>query len=290
MTRGSVPLPDGRLLETWISGPADGLPFVFFHGTPGSARPRRVLERAVHAHGLRFVAFARPGYAGSTRLPGRSVADAVTDTRAVLAALGATECLVGGQSGGGPHVLAAIARLPEARAALSIASIAPYGAAGLDFFAGMGADNVAEFGAALAGEADLRRYLDARRPALLAADAEGLTATMATLLPPADRAVLTGELGEDAVLAFQEALRASVDGWLDDDLAFSRDWGFSLDEIRKPVQLWQGEEDLAVPAAHGEWLAAHVPGVTAHLLPGEGHLSLAVGAVDRMLDGLVAAA
>ena len=34
---------------------------------------------------------------------------------------------------------------------------------------------------------------------------------------------------------------------------------------------------------------ANVPGVTAHLLPGEGHLSISVGAVDRMLDGLVEA-
>jgi pimeloyl-ACP methyl ester carboxylesterase len=101
--------------------------------------------------------------------------------------------------------------------------------------------------------------------------------------------VLTAEYGEDVAASFGDALRVSVDGWLDDDLAFVNPWHFSLDEITTPVHLWQGEEDLMVPFAHGQWLARHVPGVTAHLLPNEGHLSIAGGAFDRMLDGLLAA-
>jgi pimeloyl-ACP methyl ester carboxylesterase len=55
-----------------------------------------------------------------------------------------------------------------------------------------------------------------------------------------------------------------------------------------PTYVWQGSEDLMVPFAHGEWLAAHVPGVVAHLEPGEGHLSIGVGATDRMFDELTA--
>jgi pimeloyl-ACP methyl ester carboxylesterase len=77
-----------------------------------------------------------------------------------------------------------------------------------------------------------------------------------------------------------------VDGWLDDDLAFTKPWGFGLDEIAVPVMIWQGAEDLMVPFAHGEWLSANVPGATPHLELGEGHLSIAIGAIDRMLDEL----
>lgn len=289
MTLGSLHLPDGRELETWISGPDDGLPFVLHHGTPGSARPDRATERAVRARGLRFVALSRPGYGGSTRQPGRRVVDVVADTAAVLESIGADECLVAGHSGGGPHALACIARLPQARAALIIAGVGPTGALDLDFLAGMGQDNLEEFGAAIDGEATLRPYLDAQRPELLATDADGVVRSMASLLPAPDRAVLTAEYGQDVARSFGDALRVSVDGWLDDDLAFVQDWGFSLEEITRPVHLWQGEEDLMVPFAHGRWLAAHVPGATAHLQPGEGHLSIAVGAFERMLDGIVAA-
>jgi pimeloyl-ACP methyl ester carboxylesterase len=288
MTLGSLTLDDGRTLETWISGPEGAMPLVFHHGTPGSARPPRALERAVHEHGLRYVALSRPGYATSTRRPGRSIADVVEDTAAVLASVGADRAYVGGWSGGGPHALACAARLPQTIATLLIAGVAPAGLDDLDFLEGMGQENLDEFGAAFGGEQDLRPHLDAQRPELVGATGEGLMASMASLLPPVDRAALTDEFGADMAASFGDALQVSVDGWLDDDLAFVRDWGFALDEIAVPVHLWQGDQDLMVPFAHGRWLAAHVPGVTPHLQAGEGHFSLGVGAIDRMLDGLLA--
>jgi hypothetical protein len=54
--------------------------------------------------------------------------------------------------------------------------------------------------------------------------------------------------------------------------------------------VWQGSEDLMVPFSHDHWLAGHVPGVSAHLEEGEGHLSICLGALDRMLDELIALA
>ena len=87
---------------------------------------------------------------------------------------------------------------------------------------------------------------------------------------------------------FREGLRIGVNGWLDDDLAFTRPWGFDLAAIEVPTMVWHGTEDLMVPFAHGLWLADHVSGVTAHLLDGEGHLSVGVGALDRMFADLAA--
>ena len=80
----------------------------------------------------------------------------------------------------------------------------------------------------------------------------------------------------------------SVDGWLDDDLAFVRPWGFAPSDVTVPTYLWQGSDDLMVPFAHGEWLAERIPGVTAHLEQGEGHLSIGLGAMERMFDELLA--
>ena len=74
----------------------------------------------------------------------------------------------------------------------------------------------------------------------------------------------------------------------DDDLAFVSTWGFDLHEITTPLMLWQGSEDLMVPFAHGQWLGARLPHAVAHLEPSQGHLSIAIGSIDRMLDELIA--
>jgi pimeloyl-ACP methyl ester carboxylesterase len=284
-----VELSDGRHLDVYASGPTDGLTFFFHHGTPGHALPIRAMERSVHAHGFQLVAISRPGYGTSSPRAGRSVVDLVDDTKAVLAHLEIDRCVVAGWSGGGPHALACAARLREAVGALIIASVAPYGAQGLDWMAGMGEDNVNEFGAALEGADGLRPYLEKQQEEMEGVTVEGLVASMDSLLPEVDRAVLTDEFGEDMVNGLREGLGFGIDGWLEDDLAFVAPWGFDLEEVQIPTMVWQGSEDLMVPFDHGRWLAAHLPDASVHLEVGEGHLSITIGALDRMLDELAGA-
>ncbi len=283
-------LPDGRTLELEVTGPDGGPVLVFHHGTPGCLLQEPATARAAHAQGLRLVTWSRPGYGGSTRHAGRTVADVAADTAAVLDHLGVEDCLVAGWSGGGPHALACAALLPErVRATLVLAGVAPFDAEGLTFLDGMGQDNLDEFGAATSSEEELRTYLEAHRPALAAVTPEQITSELDSLLPPADKAVLTGEYAASVARSFQHSVSTGVDGWLDDDLAFVADWGFALSAITGPVALWQGTEDLMVPVAHGRWLAERVPGVQAHVEEGEGHLSIGLGRLDEMVRDLVAA-
>jgi pimeloyl-ACP methyl ester carboxylesterase len=283
-----IELPDGRDLDVQVTGPDSGEVLVFLHGTPGAVTQMRGIQRAAHTRRLRLVTFSRPGYGSSSRLAGRRVADVVADVSALLDHVHAERCLVAGWSGGGPHALATGALLPDRVAGvLSIASVAPDGLADLDLTAGMGAENIEEFALAREGEDALRPMLEEAAVGLRQADATGLVGEMGTLLPDVDRAVLTDEVGEDMVAGFAEGLRTGVDGWLDDDLAFTRPWGFELSQLSVPVFVWQGSDDLMVPFAHGQWLARNVPGATSHLEHGQGHLSIGVGSVDRMLDELV---
>lgn len=281
-----VELADGRRLDVRVVGPDDGPVLVFHHGTPGSAARDRLIEEPAVERGLRVVTWSRPGYGDSTRQPGRRVVDVVADTDAVLRALGVQSCMVGGGSGGGPHALACAARLEAAQAVLVVASVAPFDADGLDFLAGMGEDNVVEFGHAVAGEESLRPFLSAEREEPMGTVAE-LVEMLESLLPDVDRRVLTDTFAEDVIASMSEALRPGVDGWLDDDLAFVHPWGFDLDEISTPTMIWHGTEDLFTPIAHGQWLAAHVPGASAHLLQGQGHLSVWAHHTLAMLDELL---
>jgi pimeloyl-ACP methyl ester carboxylesterase len=281
--------PDGRQLDVDVSGPETGVPLLFHHGTPGSIVAPRGLRREAHARGLRLVTYSRAGYGSSTRNRGRSVADVVPDAEAVLDWLGAPRCVVAGKSGGGPHALATAALLPDRVAGVcSIAGCAPWGVPDLDFLAGMGDQNIEEFELAATGEARLREWLTVEAAGIRDADVAGIVKSMHTLLPDVDRAVITDEYGEDLLASFNEALRTGVDGWVDDDLAFARPWGFDVTDLAVPAFIWQGSADLMVPFSHGQWLAAHIPGAVVHLEEGQGHLSITVGAIGAMLDELVA--
>ena len=284
-----IATPDGRSLDVYIAGPADGAVLLFHHGSPSAGTPGRRFLEAAAERGLRYVAFSRPGYGASTRRPGRSVADVAEDAVTVLDHLSAERCYTMGWSGGGPHTLATAALLPDrVIAATAVASVSPYEAEGLDFLAGMGAENIVEFNAALAGPAELQPLLEAQWPTLRTVAAEDVADALGDLIPPVDRAALTGELAEEMAEDLHVALGHGIWGWFDDDLAFTRPWGFDLTSIRVPLSIWQGEQDRMVPYAHGVWLAAALPRAHAHLLPDHGHLSLAVDSVGPILDAMLA--
>lgn len=154
--------------------------------------------------------------------------------------------------------------------------------------------DIEEFEVALQGGEAIQKLCRAMRPSILEATIEGIIEELSTVLPEVDKRALLldgASMGEGLVQSFHEALRVSADGWADDDLAFVTDWGFELAEIRVPVSLWQGDADRMVPFSHGQWLAAHLPQdrVQAHLLPGEGHISIR-SHMGEMLDEVLQAA
>ncbi|TIC83579.1 alpha/beta hydrolase [Nocardioides sp. GY 10113] len=285
--RIALDLPDGRVLDVQVSGPEDGVPFVWHHGTPGCSYQSADKARKLAERGLRYVSYSRAGAAGSTRNKGRTVADIAADVEAIADHLGAEKILTGGGSGGGPHALATGAGLPDrVLAVLAVCCVKPFVGQEDSFLEGMGADNVEEFGLAVEGEEALLPFLQKDREGIIEADAAGVIKTLDSLLPEVDRKVLTAEVGEDVIRNLQGGVQ-ELYGWLDDDLAFTKHWGFELSDIAVPTYLWQGSEDLMVPFHHGEWLAANIPGVVPHLEQGEGHLSIVVASFARMLDELV---
>lgn len=282
-------LPDGRLADLLVGGASHGPALVMHHGTPSDASLWASWDDAAAAHGLRLLALSRPGYATSTRAVGRGVSDVASDVAALLDALDVPWCATAGWSGGGPHALATAHLLGErCRAVATLAGVGPYAAAGLDFLAGMGPENHAEFGAALRGEAALRAWLVTNGVAFVTATASELVAAFGDLLPPVDAAVLEGGFADEMAAEMRRSLAHGFDGWLDDDLAFVRPWGFDLAEIRTPVTIWQGSEDLMVPRAHGAWLAAHVPNARARFAAGHGHISLVTTYREEIVRDLLA--
>jgi pimeloyl-ACP methyl ester carboxylesterase len=264
VTESELELGDGRVLHVYDTalGDADTRLTVFWHhGTPQTGAPPEPMLAAGERYGLRWVGMDRPGYLPSTPNPGRDVAAVAADAAAAADARGIGRFAVMGASGGGPHALACAALLGNRVLAVAcLASIAPSDAGGLDWFGGMAAAGAAELRAAAQGRAALEAYL-------ASADFDP------ELFTEADHAALATDWSWLGVSAGQ-AMSNGLGGMVDDDLAFTRPWGFDPATIAAPILFVHGDEDRVVPFPHGEWLARHCP--TGELLrsPGDGHISV----------------
>jgi pimeloyl-ACP methyl ester carboxylesterase len=270
--------PDGRTLAYAVWGDPDGFPVLALHGTPGSRLGRWPREEVYVEAGVCLVTHDRAGYGRSDRHRGRRVVDEADDVRSLADELGFDRFGVSGGSGGGPHVLACAALLPDrvVRATCSV-GLAPFGTPGLerdDWLAGMDPENLKEIGWALAGEDTLtpeleREYEKMRQRVLV----DPSTILDDFDLSESDRAQMARpELMEVRRESMLETAINGIGGWADDDLAFVQPWGFDVAEIPVPVLIRYGLTDVLVPPAHGEWLAANVPGCIVKVDEVAGHM------------------
>jgi pimeloyl-ACP methyl ester carboxylesterase len=274
----TLELPDGRTLAYATWGDPDGFPVLALHGTPGCRFNRWPVEEVYVRAGVHWVTHDRAGYGRSDRHHGRNVADEAADVAALADELGLDRFGVTGGSGGGPHVLACAALLPDrvVRAVCTV-GVAPFGPTGLEkdeWVNGMDPENVKEIEWAIAGEEVLAPELErehkeaeervAADPTTVLGDFELSESDRAELARPESAQVIREVMAEEAV--------NGVGGWVDDDLAFLQPWGFDVSTSSVPVLIRYGLTDVLVPPAHGEWLAANVPGCIVDVEDTAGHL------------------
>lgn len=245
---------EGRVLAVEEWGVPDGTPVFYAHGTPMSRLARYPDDRLFDDLGVRLITYDRPGFGASAPHHGRRVVDAAGDIAAIADACGMDRFPIFGVSGGGPHALAFAARYPDrVTRVATLACPAPADAAGLDWTAGMMPGNQESAAAAKRGRDALASYL-----------ATAGSSSLATLLPPAEQAVLARpEVSGMLATAYAEAIRPGLDGWIDDELAlYALPWGFDPATVAAPARVWHGDLDTVVPVAHAVWLAGRMPTAT----------------------------
>ena len=267
----SVPLPDGRELAYEEYGDPAGFPVLSFHGGLSSRLDAAPAHDAARAARVRLVSPDRPGMGLSTYRPGRRLLDWPADVDALTRALGIGRFAVLGWSAGGAYAAVCAVKMGRrVTAAALLSSAVPFDLYGTT--------------RGLTSEDRALLFLTRRVPWLASAtlkfsivnasNTRLLRAVMRSF-PPADRSVLAEWGPPDLALAFvREALRQGTAGCVQDYRIFGDPWGFSLEEIRVPVQIWEGADDRTGPPGYRAFLQRHIAHATVTVVPGEGHLSL----------------
>jgi pimeloyl-ACP methyl ester carboxylesterase len=282
----SVTLHDGRALGYAIYGDPVGRAVFYFTGGNSSRFEGGWFDAAARRLGVRLIVPDRPGFGLSDPQPGRRFLDWGRDVAELADALGIDRFPVFGLSGGSPHATAACvalgARIP--RAAI-VSGVAPPEMPGR--FRGMWPPVRFLFFASRRWPALARLAL--RQMGRFYANEEQMLKRMKQALPAPDVALI--EARPEVITIFsraaREAHRQGIDGDADEWRLYVLPWGFALEDVTQPVDLWYGDVDANVPPDMGRYLAGRLPNSTLHLVEG-GHFSTINTNIEAILEGLLA--
>jgi pimeloyl-ACP methyl ester carboxylesterase len=263
-------LADGRRLGYVDYGDPAGQPVLLCHGLPGTRLQGHPDRSIVASLGIRMIGIDRPGYGLSDYQHGQRLLDWPDDLQALADCLGLERFAVLGLSGGGPYAAACAWKFPERITTIVLVSA-------------MGPANDTE---AMQNMPPLNRFLLASAKYgewPLRLPAAGLVAFaqlwpdhylsfMNSHLPAPDQAIYyRAEIQAFVKEDVAEALRQGSRGVVQDIILLARQWGFRLQDIHVPVQLWHGEQDTTVPVRIGRYIAAALPRCQSHFVGDAGH-------------------
>jgi pimeloyl-ACP methyl ester carboxylesterase len=268
---GTVTLPDGRVLAYEEYGVAAGFPVLSFHGGLSSRLDAASAHEAAVAMGIRLISPDRPGMGLSTYQRGRRLLDWPSDVAHLTGALGIAEFAVMGWSAGGAYAAACAAKMEgRVTAAALLSSAVP-----LDLYGTTRGLSIEDRVLLLLSQKTPWLASTLMKVSIVNASNARLFRAVMRTFPPADRTVLTEWGPPDHALAFvREAMRQGTEGCVQDYRIFGEPWGFSLEEIHVPVDIWEGAEDDTGPPGYRTFLKRHIPQASVTVVPGEGHLSL----------------
>jgi pimeloyl-ACP methyl ester carboxylesterase len=284
---GNIAVGEDRQIGFAEFGNPQGRAVFWLHGTPGARRQIPVEARVfAEQQNIRLIGVDRPGIGSSTPFQYDNVLAFANDMRTIADTLGVDKMAVVGLSGGGPYALACAAAMPERIVATGVlGGVAPTVgpdsiSGGLVALGALAAPFIQVAGAPLrlAAVALIRMIRPVAEPAVY---------LYARISPQADRELLVRP--EFKAMFLDDLLNGSrkqMSAPFSDIVAFARDWGFRLDEVKVPVRWWHGDKDHIVPFAHGQHVVARLPDAELHHLPGESHLA-GLGRAEDILRTMV---
>ncbi len=269
--RSRKTLPDGRTLSYLDLGDPAGIPCLFTIGSPSTAVGGIAFADAARRAGIRLISVDKPGYGGSTRVPRRHLQAYGEDLRDLADALGLRNFALIGQSGGGPHALAAAHILR--RRVSSLCLLSSFGPV-TEAWAAQGVNPFIKCISWIARKAPPLLVLPIALLRLSSGDAERTARMVKRRAPKMNAHQRAAVEDPNATFIFKGLEEAFADGLgaaSDEFHALSIPWTFNLRDIEVSTDLWHGTEDESCPIGMARGLAERLPHAKLHELEGLGH-------------------
>jgi pimeloyl-ACP methyl ester carboxylesterase len=266
---GVLELRDGREMAWRWWGEPGGRPLLRIQGTPSSRLQRNPDESVMRQLDVRYLMGDRAGYGGSTRKPGRGIADIADDYAELIDHFDLAPVPAMGTSGGGPHVLALAARHPDKVSAITVVvGGTPLIAEEVARLVGV---NARGYALAEEGWQPLFDFLKQVRERLLGD--EGMQGVLSDA-PEADRKIMSDPVWQRmSVENLAETLRQGAEGWTDESFAMHQGWDFDPSTIKTTVTWWHGDDDMNAPLSAARRVVAKLPKVELRVWHHEGHFA-----------------
>lgn len=278
-----IALPDGRLLGYARLGIPDGAPVVFAHGFPASRLEAQLWEPAARQAGVSLIAPDRPGFGLSEFQADRGILDWPDDVAALVDALGLDQFWLLGGSAGCPYTLACAHRLGPRVSGVAVVG----GPDPTDSEATRGMGSLARGAFALANHAPHVFRTIYGGLAKLVAQRPELNYRLNKTTAPDRKMLARPDIRAQIDASIREAFRSGSAGAVNELLLLARPWGFDIEHVSSPLQIWHGLDDGVTPHTMSELIARRAPDARLPLVAGEGHLSLPIRYGIDILETLV---
>lgn len=271
----TIKLADGRELSYETYGDPDGTPVIFCHGFGDSRLIRNPDDQLTASLGIYVAVADQPGVGGSTRQPDRTMSDWGPDMEQLADQLGFEQFAVAGHSGGGPHALAVAFHLPDRVTRGVLAS--PVGPFDQDGFAKMLVMRDLRLVVKLRHFHHIIRWAYKADVKKAHRDIGSFVEAMAEEDPSdADTFLSDAAQREMFEANFTAGIVQDEEGLYEMTMALW-DWGFDLEEVEQPFDVFYGDADDIISSQMPEHVASRLPAATQHIWPGAGHY----GFIDR---------
>lgn len=287
-TENTFLLPDGRTLGYAEYGDKNGVPILYFHGGQESRLSSRFMDSTALKLGVRIIAPDRPGVGLSTFQRNRTFLHWTKDIEHLADYLELKSFSIFGLSGGAPHVLACTFALNDRIENASIISgTGPHNYKGKLKGVWLPVKLMHWFAAAKSDK-NLRGFINSEYKTLKEKPEKRLR-QLQMFLPGPDSKLLkeNPEFGIDFIKGSLEAYKQGTEAVVQEWKLYVKDWGFPLEEITSPIELWYGADDKMAPKYRGIYYNNILPNAELHVLENEGHFSLIRNHLEEILKGLI---